>query len=533
MQQDFQRLNVELNVELYYAKRGFRLICVCRNLSETGMYIHTREPAAVNSELEYTFELAPGVGPFRGQATVCWVMARETLPGNRATYGMGIEFLTLHPEAKNWIHNALAHEQANRPASTRNALIVQGELNLATDEAFAVHALYDSLLANLDAETEEQPDEATDESSESDEHQPEPAEPQEDTEVQSEEPVAHSLREDPTESPTESPGEATDSDSDSHNETPTALSLLIDLRSSHAAEIRILQQGSIDSISITPRIRRGEAGLYTSAQGIRLPMSVVLSETPDAVCRRLHAMGHVSELLAAGDDPLAISRAFFEEVATHLAHRPEEMPITVLTPMDRTQFVHDVMGSILSEGRMEKINFESELLHLVATHELSDEILVLHLGTYETRLGWFNREGPTDLKTLELLGRVQVVDAMMPGLESTLREEHCIDTEEDPLLMDAVREQIQGLQDQTSVTLLTGEIELVLTPSELELAAYESTQMLVDEIRRVSQTPDDLSEIAFLVVEEEAPWPGLMQKLDKEFGLVPHCIKLTTPAPKP
>ena len=35
------RLSVELNVELFYPERGFRLICVCRNLSDTGMYIQT------------------------------------------------------------------------------------------------------------------------------------------------------------------------------------------------------------------------------------------------------------------------------------------------------------------------------------------------------------------------------------------------------------------------------------------------------------------------------------------------------------
>ena len=89
------RLNIELNVELFYPERGFRLICVCRNLSDTGMYIHTREPAPEGTRLEYSLKIENEESPFNGEAVVRWVKALPVIPGNRATFGMGLEFLAL------------------------------------------------------------------------------------------------------------------------------------------------------------------------------------------------------------------------------------------------------------------------------------------------------------------------------------------------------------------------------------------------------------------------------------------------------
>ena len=97
------RLSVELNVELFTPNAGFRLICVCRNLSDTGMYIHTREPAQKALNSSHTFQvkdepncvLAESRGPM-GQKHC------RSCPGTEPPYGMGIEFLDL-ARSQNWI----------------------------------------------------------------------------------------------------------------------------------------------------------------------------------------------------------------------------------------------------------------------------------------------------------------------------------------------------------------------------------------------------------------------------------------------
>ena len=127
---------------------------------------------------------------------------------------------------------------------------------------------------------------------------------------------------------------------------------------------------------------------------------------------------------------------------------------------------------------------------------------------------------------LELLGRTQIIDAMMPSIESLLGEEHCIDVNEDPMLLEVIKEELQALPHDSELSIKSEEIDLCLTRAELEEAAIMHTETLFDHIRPFVNNLPEPSTASFLIVEEEPAWPGLIQRLKQEMGLSPQCIKL-------
>ena len=67
-----RRLNLECSIAMVYAD-GFRVVSNCRNISETGAYVHTREPPQEGTTITYSFYLGMIAEPFQGRALVRWV----------------------------------------------------------------------------------------------------------------------------------------------------------------------------------------------------------------------------------------------------------------------------------------------------------------------------------------------------------------------------------------------------------------------------------------------------------------------------
>ena len=152
--------------------------------------------------------------------------------------------------------------------------------------------------------------------------------------------------------------------------------------------------------------------------------------------------------------------------------------------------------------------------------------MVLHLGILESRLGWVRADGSSQSQTLELLGRVQIIDALMPAIETLLREEHCIDTNEDPMLLEFIREELESLDGDSDLNVKSADVDLCLTQSELSEVAIMHTETLFDLIKPFLSELTDPSSLDFLIVEETPAWPGLIPRVINELGLTPQCIKL-------
>jgi hypothetical protein len=242
--------------------------------------------------------------------------------------------------------------------------------------------------------------------------------------------------------------------------------------------------------------------------------------------RRLHSLGEFNELLTIGDDTLALTRALFEEIAVHLAHRPTDLRIEILCPMGHLEQAQAGLETVLTESRLKHVSFTPELEYYRAQRGGPEQILVLHLGSLESRLGWLDADGTSQAQTLELMGRVQIIDAIMPAIETLLREEHCIATHEDPMLLEFIREELQSLEGESELNVKSADVDLCLTQSELEQVTIMHTETLFDHIKPYISGLTDPSALEFLIIEEKTAWPGLVPRVIKELGLTPQCIKL-------
>ena len=74
------------------------------NLSEGGMFIRTREPRPVGTELSFKVEIANGLRVLEGTALVKWTRP-DNDPGGPP--GMGLEFVTLEPSSRELVDRML------------------------------------------------------------------------------------------------------------------------------------------------------------------------------------------------------------------------------------------------------------------------------------------------------------------------------------------------------------------------------------------------------------------------------------------
>ena len=147
-----RRLNLECSIAMVYAD-GFRVVSNCRNISETGAYVHTREPPREGTTITYSFYLGMIAQPFQGRALVRWVRPLPQPRGGEPSFGVGLEFESLNEMAQQWIALRINEEEKERVDTNKAPVLDESGLNLDTQEFVAVDRLFDSL--GLSSEPEE------------------------------------------------------------------------------------------------------------------------------------------------------------------------------------------------------------------------------------------------------------------------------------------------------------------------------------------------------------------------------------------
>ncbi|MBL8910925.1 MAG: TIGR02266 family protein, partial [Archangium sp.] len=99
-----QRKQVGLLVKLAHKGLDEFASKYATNLSDGGMFIRTREPKPVGTELNFKVEIASGQRVLQGTAIVRWVRG-ENDPGGPA--GMGLQFVTLDPASRELVDRML------------------------------------------------------------------------------------------------------------------------------------------------------------------------------------------------------------------------------------------------------------------------------------------------------------------------------------------------------------------------------------------------------------------------------------------
>lgn len=89
------------------------------NLSDGGMFIRSREPKPVGTELKFRVEIANGERVLQGTGVVRWVRSPDDPAG---APGMGVQFETLDEASRALVDRMLASGEASRPPSVAPAI---------------------------------------------------------------------------------------------------------------------------------------------------------------------------------------------------------------------------------------------------------------------------------------------------------------------------------------------------------------------------------------------------------------------------
>ncbi|MDP3502874.1 MAG: TIGR02266 family protein [Myxococcales bacterium] len=89
------------------------------NLSDGGMFIRSREPKPVGTELKFRVEIANGERVLQGTGVVRWVRSPDDPTG---APGMGVQFETLDEASRALVDRMLASGEASRPPSVAPAI---------------------------------------------------------------------------------------------------------------------------------------------------------------------------------------------------------------------------------------------------------------------------------------------------------------------------------------------------------------------------------------------------------------------------
>ena len=89
------------------------------NLSDGGMFIRSREPKPVGTELKFRVEIANGERVLQGTGVVRWVRSPDDPSG---APGMGVQFETLDEASRALVDRMLASGEASRPPSVAPAI---------------------------------------------------------------------------------------------------------------------------------------------------------------------------------------------------------------------------------------------------------------------------------------------------------------------------------------------------------------------------------------------------------------------------
>ncbi len=166
-----KRVDVKIKVNLKYPDRETFVERFAQNLSRTGIFVRTADPAPVGSRISFEYRLADNSRILRGLGIVRWARRADTATPDTPP-GMGLEFIDLDPQTDELIHQIVAErgdgERApqrqksvpptdGHPAETRTTetpLASVEEANLDAEEQSALDSILEDSFADMGAPDE-------------------------------------------------------------------------------------------------------------------------------------------------------------------------------------------------------------------------------------------------------------------------------------------------------------------------------------------------------------------------------------------
>ena len=102
-----ERLPATLRIRLKYSDEAHFIERYSMNISRGGIFIATRTPKPVGTQLRFEFQLGNGQSLIRGAGTVVWIKAFDPAHADQP-HGMGVRFGGLDEESQRVIERALA-----------------------------------------------------------------------------------------------------------------------------------------------------------------------------------------------------------------------------------------------------------------------------------------------------------------------------------------------------------------------------------------------------------------------------------------
>jgi uncharacterized protein (TIGR02266 family) len=105
-EQRAQRVTVNLLLNLTLPDRTAFVANFARNISQTGLFIRTKNPPAVGTRIQFEYRLADDTRVLKGAGVVRW--ARDDEADSELPAGVGVEFIDLDPEAQRLVDEIVA-----------------------------------------------------------------------------------------------------------------------------------------------------------------------------------------------------------------------------------------------------------------------------------------------------------------------------------------------------------------------------------------------------------------------------------------
>ncbi|MEC9465694.1 MAG: PilZ domain-containing protein [Myxococcota bacterium] len=512
-----RRLNLECSIAMVYAD-GFRVVSNCRNISETGAYVHTREPPREGTTITYSFYLGMIAQPFQGRALVRWVRPLPQPRGGEPSFGVGLEFESLNEMAQQWIALRIDEEEKERVDTNKAPVLDESGLNLDTQEFVAVDRLFDSL--GLSSEPEEafrpkgfmpesRPDRTEAAPAAAPERKPKPqAKVSEATEA-----TAPPEPEAPIESPAE--------------ETGPRACILVDLTDTFQVQLRPFnteREPSEATIEITPRFAEQGDGLELSDMAARSPVPLLLCPE-QAYRQRLTEVHNNHPDLDTPVRHVSIEagwRALIAQIGLHVVHRQEATDLHIIAPAGRKQLVHDTLTGVLSESWQARTQVHSQLDLLggpgdptVSQNEIE---LIIDLGLFETRLLIRTASGDQHIAYEPKLGLHALYNDLMERASLTLDATYGFEMDHDPIAEEIIREELATMKEVTNLNIKLEDVELELEAADLTDWWSDLANRLLDEARLLMSKAQVGHVDVIRLLERDGVWPTLDELLEDHLG---------------
>ncbi|MBI5508310.1 MAG: TIGR02266 family protein [Deltaproteobacteria bacterium] len=148
------RLETRIKVNLKYPDRKAFVERFAQNISKTGIFIRTSDPAPVGARVHFEYALADGTRVLRGVGLVRWARKPAEAAEPDRPPGMGVEFIDLDPQSEQLITQIVAEhgdgarapqrrpqKPVTAPVAATNPAVAGPLLDLDPEEADALDTL--------------------------------------------------------------------------------------------------------------------------------------------------------------------------------------------------------------------------------------------------------------------------------------------------------------------------------------------------------------------------------------------------------